>query len=78
MKGQDIGLLLKLVCLQKKEQGNSPVYTSGSWEDWSVDESNELVKVEDAPGYYHQYKVRALAQLTGISKSQVNLSLQRS
>ena len=78
MKGQDIGLLLKLACLQKKEQGNSPVYTSDSWEDWSVDESNEPVKVEDAPGYYHQYTVRALAQLTGISKSQINLSLQRS
>ncbi|MCP4076621.1 MAG: hypothetical protein GY744_10605 [Gammaproteobacteria bacterium] len=77
MKGQDIGLLLKLVCLQKREQGLSPVYMPGSWEDWGVDGHDDQVQVEDVPGYYHQYTVRALAQLTGISKSQVNLALQR-
>ena len=52
MKSQDIGLLLKLVCLQKRE----------------IDQYGDLAQ---------RYSVRALAQETGISKSQVSLALQR-
>ena len=52
MKSQDIGLLLKLVCLQKRE----------------IDQYGNLAQ---------RYSVRAIAQETGISKSQVSLALQR-
>lgn len=55
MKGQDIGLLLKLISMQKHEV--------------------------DLDGYVQElgqpYSVRALALETGISKSQISLSLQR-
>jgi hypothetical protein len=53
MKSQDIGLLLKLICLQKREYGSHG-------------------RIEQ------RYSVRAIALETGISKSQVSLSLQRS
>jgi hypothetical protein len=78
MKGQDIGLLLKLGCFRLKESGAYPVYLPGSWEDWELEGWNKSGKVEDSAGFYNEYTVRALARLTGISKSQVNLSLQRS
>jgi len=75
MKSQDIGLLLKLICMQMREEGVYPVYQPGGWEDWSVADATE---VKEPAGLYNIYTVRALAQSTGISKSQVNISLQRS
>ncbi|MFT5658715.1 MAG: hypothetical protein ACI9KN_001996 [Gammaproteobacteria bacterium] len=78
MKGQDIGLLLALGCLQMRETGVYPDYEPGSWEDWNRDEAENSSQVRESAAIYNQYAVRALAQLTGISKSQVNLSLQRS
>lgn len=78
MKGQDIGLLLALSCLQMRDNGVYPVYRSGNWEDWALDEAENANEVHESTAVYNQYAVRGLAQLTGISKSQVNLSLQRS
>ncbi len=78
MKGQDIGLLLKLVCMQMQESGVYPVYAPGAWEDWRTDGAEVDGMVRESSVSYNEYTVRALARLTGISKSQVNLSLQRS
>lgn len=55
MKGQDIGLLLKLYSMQRRE-----------FDHWG-----------STQGSVQHYSVRALALETGISKSQVSLSLQR-
>lgn len=78
MKSHDIGLLLKLVCLQKRENGDYSAYEFGRWEDWVLAADKKTGEVQESPQAYNQYAVRSLAQLTGISKSQVNLSLQRS
>ncbi len=56
MKSQDIGLLLKLHCLQRREDGSN----------------GQIEHLKQ------RYSVRGLALETGISKSQVSLSLQRS
>ena len=55
MKGQDIGLLLKLDSLQEQE-----------------DQARQSGNNNEA-----SYTARALEQETGISKSQVNLSINR-
>lgn len=82
MKSQDLGLLLKLVCLQRREEGVEEMYTH--WQDWESDLVENLN--EDGGDYSHKavsnyfierYSVRALAEETGISKSQVSLALQR-
>ncbi len=78
MKSQDIGLLLKLVCLQMRESGDFPDYAFGQWEDWILEAGKKMGEVRESVESYNQYAVRSLAKLTGISKSQVNLSLQRS
>ena len=82
MKSQDIGLLLKLVCLHKREKGLLLSLRHKDWEDWEQSSENELIEdrhpmkaVEDF--VISEYSVRSLADLTGISKSQVNLALQR-
>jgi hypothetical protein len=83
MKGQDIGLLLKLVCLQRHEsRGKAIAAWPHDWKDWD--------DWGDAPLPLHQsqladegrimhptfYTARALEQQTGISKTQINLSLK--
>jgi len=84
MKSQDIGLLLKLECLHKREKGILPPIDS-NWIDWEVD---VIGGDDDQHGFYHQsmnaddyiisqYSTRSLALSTGISKSQVNLALRR-
>lgn len=78
MKGQDIGLLLKLICLHKQEKGVL-AYFGADIKDWEQQHSLN----DDAWGKstfdpaVNQYSVRALADATGISKSQVNLAMQR-
>lgn len=84
MKSQDIGLLLKLACLHKREKGVLPSIYS-NWIDWE----EEIIGSEDEQhGFYHQtmnagnyiisqYSTRSLALSTGISKSQVNLAMRR-
>lgn len=75
MKGQDIGLLLKLYCLSLGENQSVIPIPASQWQDWSVEQGNSA-----EPPYLDasdSYGVRTLAQMTGISKSQVNLALNR-
>jgi len=90
MKSQDIVLLLKLVALQKQDV--SPESASAAtrawpadWQDWE-DAYSEQTDIEDflpmkhdAFGEYiaSRYTARHLELETGISKSQVNLALNR-
>ena len=84
MKSQDIGLLLKLECLHKREKGILPSLDS-NWIDW---EENTIGGDVEQHGFFHQsmnaddyiinqYSTRSLALSTDISKSQVNLALRR-
>lgn len=75
MKSQDVLLLLKLVCLQKSEKEISLGFNQAwpsDWKDWDDD-------LESMDGeYVHTlYTTRALEVATGISKSQVSLSINR-
>ncbi|MCP5170630.1 MAG: hypothetical protein H6999_12850 [Hahellaceae bacterium] len=90
MKGQDIVLLLKLVSLHRKElpsgaSEQAPV-ESVDWEDWQDWEGwdadgSRLILPEHR--FYEQkdiasrYTARSLEEETGISKSQINLALNR-
>lgn len=86
MKGQDIGLLLKLVCLQRHEsRGKAMVSWPHDWKDWEelggLDEEQlppDQDWFEADAGITNQslYTVRALELQTGISKTQINLSLK--
>jgi len=83
MKSQDIGLLLKLECLHKREKGILPSIDS-NWIDWEEevnggDEQHDLYHQSmNADDYIlNQYTTRSLALSTGISKSQVNLVMRR-
>lgn len=111
MKSQDIGLLLKLICLRNREAhdagddaGKEAKGLTFDWRGWSSDEpsrdwiqesSLRLGKDSLSARYINsdwtqeslprldkhllsaRYSVRALAEATGISKSQISLSLQR-
>jgi len=86
MKGQDIGLLLKLTCLQMQEEASCRQFAKSGWQDW--DPEHDSIQDPGLLGVFHptnysgdtvveSYSVRALAHVTGISKSQVSLALQR-
>lgn len=88
MKSQDIGLLLKLICLQNQDKrlvSNLKIHADlpFDWSDWMLTgtELEQGIPTITLPESGHilaeRYNVRALAQETGISKSQVSLSLQR-
>jgi hypothetical protein len=89
MKSQDIGLLLKLVALRSREghghdshAGKGTKALPDDWRDWALDDVDIDVHRESLPGLddaqlLSRYSVRALAEETGISKSQVSLALQR-
>jgi len=66
MKGHDIGLLLKLVSLHKQEQNFEFDKTENGLEDACL--KSDLLA---------QYTARMLETETGISKSQINLALNR-
>ncbi|MGE8409345.1 MAG: hypothetical protein ACN6QH_20160 [Pseudomonas sp.] len=80
MKGQDIGLLLKLVCLQWHESAGKAVAAwPHDWEDWEDDPSPQYPNpsdVEEDNAHSSSYTARALELQTGISKTQINLSLK--
>lgn len=83
MKGQDIGLLLKLVCLERHFQGNAIATWPHDWRGWdeATDDGDDvdsavLRDVEGAPRTT-LYTARALEEQTGISKSQIALALKR-
>lgn len=97
MKSQDIGLLLKLVSLQKQEEQETQGYNEWGnaawpqdWADWEHPERIEenvaraamLRQATNRSGGRQnlltaRYTSRALEQETGISKSQINLALNR-
>ena len=88
MKSQDVGILLKLICLQKHDQGFQSAVRVKGWKDWEPENQDELSlesgfnestdpALKDETQIMSQYSVRSLAHFTGISKSQVNLALQR-
>ncbi|MFC2993623.1 hypothetical protein [Halomonas tibetensis] len=89
MKSQDIGLLLKLVALRSKEGHGHDTHTGkgaktlpDDWRDWAREDAERDLPQESMPGHdddqlLARYNVRALAEETGISKSQVSLVLQR-
>lgn len=84
MKSQDIVLLLKLVSLQEQEshlqanqrEKNWP-HDWGDWNDWEEENIPELDDYRNQEQIEARYTSRALAQETGISKSQVHLSIKR-
>lgn len=87
MKSQDVGLLLKLVALQHAETVSNHASKVGATipddgRDWeSEDEAyfldhGDVLRLPEAQAQA-RYSVRALAEETGISKSQISLSLQR-
>jgi len=88
MKSQDILLLLKIVSLTKNDRTGRD-YLHSKWQDWEseaafplTDDGNlESVHLSPVSTHEHssaaQYSIRALAEMTGISKSQVSLSLTR-
>lgn len=88
MKSQDIGLLLKLVSLQKQEstddQGGKGKAWPHDWADWEDMEDHDGRQFGEEINLYKKqdyvatrYTTRALEQETGISKSQINLALNR-
>jgi hypothetical protein len=93
VKSQDVLLLLKLVSLSKSDRTGEQYLESRwqDWEieeviatpDIALPTPGDLVDVHLRPIAMHehssaaQYGIRALAEMTGISKSQVSLSLAR-
>lgn len=87
MKSQDVGLLLKLVCLQKQDirglETRCGQYMPNEWRDWDIYREDEVLQetqfqqADNIELLVERYSVRALAAETGISKSQISLSLQR-
>ncbi|MDE8742615.1 helix-turn-helix domain-containing protein [Pectobacterium polaris] len=87
MKSQDIGLMLKLICLQRQEHRlkTKPLQAAPGadiWWDWEISEESYDGTTDLTPTagiddwFIERYSVRALAVETGISKSQVSLSLR--
>jgi hypothetical protein len=83
MKGQDIGLLLKLVCLQRHESFGKAVATwPHDWKDWQNLEEAPLgataEELDPDVGIISlsRYTARSLEMQTGISKTQINRSLK--
>lgn len=89
MKSQDIGLLLKLLSLQKQEKASGRINIDShvratwpdDWCDWDIELEGEQSTYTNGLAFNRYaeslYTVRALAQATGISKSQINTSLNR-
>ena len=85
MKSQDIVVLLKLISMHQtffleKDVGDKVLFVRDEYESWSEgDEVSEKAIDKDlaAVDIDKQFSVRALAFATGISKTQISLSLQR-
>ncbi len=87
MKSQDIGLLLKLVAIERQDDTakSSPIglRLPDDWRDWAFDSDGELDETEaleaagGAGASAAPYTTRSLERVTGISKSQINLAYRR-
>lgn len=87
MKSQDIMLLLKLISLQQQENKSRLNYLIEkdvpiAWEGWEIEEENTVFRRELSllvpTAFAARYTARGLESETGISKTEVNLSLKRS
>lgn len=87
MKSQDIFLLLKLISLQQQENKNRlnnliEKDTPIAWEGWEIEEGDAAFRREFGllvpTAFAARYTARGLESETGVSKSEVNLSLKRS
>ena len=81
VKSQDLGLLLKLRAMEVAEyqalrDPPSP-FARGDWTDWEFAPGTSAVEDTLLAGAEQDYTVRGLEMMTGISKSQINLSLKR-
>ena len=83
MKGQDIGVLLKLVCLQRHEShGKALAAWPHDWKDWQGIGEDPLGATEEELDpdagiiSLSRYTARSLEEQTGISKTQINRSLK--
>lgn len=90
MKSQDIGLMLKLVSLKHREAALSGHHDIGKallslpdgWQDWELSGGDDQRDDEGFQRYEEDrlkecYSVRTLAAETGISKSQISLTLHQ-
>ena len=85
MKCQDIGVLLKLVSLHEQENSSDQYRERRNWpHDWGDwDDSNNPLNLPEMNLYRDRgyittrYTARALEEETHISKSQINLSINR-
>lgn len=88
VKSQDIFLLLKLISLEQNPRTAhesvsaaplSPSSLSERWQDWDKDETSDLFEgpFEPQASEPDPYSVRALANATGVSKSEVSNILSR-
>lgn len=77
MKSQDVLLLLKLISLhanyKELTENSSVIDFKSKWKGWSED-SHDFTQNDYVES---RFTVRALAEETGISKSQISLSLNR-
>lgn len=86
MKSQDIGLLLKLESMRRRELNPDRKQLMAwphDWQDWSQrDQDVRKDQPWDNAGHHtvspSSYSARALQEQTGISKSQIALSIRRS
>ena len=79
MKSQDVLLLLKIISLHDKFAGKNfdseIILEDDEWADW--DDKGLQPSYYESEHLESQFSVRNLAQVTGISKSQISLSLKR-
>ena len=79
MKSQDVLLLLKLISLHVgldgKDGDSDIIQVDGTWEDW--DEKGLKPTFTEMDQIESRFSLRNLEGLTGISKSQISLSLNR-
>ncbi len=82
LKGQDIVLLLRLVSLWRSDQTELLKLRTDAWEGWEHLSQEDWHWDRRRPGFETYWRssftVRQLAADTGISKTQVAISLQRS
>jgi hypothetical protein len=74
MKSQDILILLKLICMQQRD--NSPELQAE--EIYALQNSKLQEGVGDIVSFNDRYSARGLAAVLGISKTEVNASINRS
>jgi hypothetical protein len=80
MKSQDILLLLKIFSTSCEGKNSEALFLSSTsnsaWQDWSLLD-DEVLDLPEVEFYESQYSLRELERTTGVSKSQISLSMRR-